>query len=109
MPTYEYACNVCSHREDKVRVIAKRDQTSACPKCSAGVMHRDVAASMRPHTDMGFQTPVYSDSLGCNPEQIPEMQRRFPHHEYLPDGRLVMRSHTERTRIIKEMGFIDRS
>jgi hypothetical protein len=64
---------------------------------------------MQPHTDPGYQTPILSDALGVHPSQIAEAQSKFPHHNFTPDGRMVIRSHTERNRILKELGFHDRN
>lgn len=108
MPTYEFVCDQCGHREDKVRAMAKRDQTSACPICSTGVLARDVLASMKPHTDTGYNQPVYSDAMGVHPSQVTEMRQKFPHHEYLDDGRAVVRSHTQREKMMRELGMHDR-
>jgi putative FmdB family regulatory protein len=133
MPRYEYACNICGHREDQVRTIANRDEPRHCPVCLntpkpvvvgevlhlrggelavdggiVGLLHRDVIASMRVHADMGYQQPILSEALAIHPSQIPEARQRFPHHEYTPDGRMVLRSHTQRNQVLRELGFHDR-
>lgn len=116
MPTYEYECSVCKHREDQVRTIAARDEVRHCPRCLAhakvenqpGVMVRDVAASMRVHTDTGYQQPIYSDSMGIEPSAVAQARRDNPHHEYTDDGRMVFRSHQQRERILRESGFVDK-
>jgi hypothetical protein len=73
-----------------------------------GLLHRDVIASMRVHADMGYQQPILSEALAIHPSQIPEARQRFPHHEYTPDGRMVLRSHTQRNQVLRELGFHDR-
>jgi putative FmdB family regulatory protein len=113
MPTYAYECPVCHHKEDQVRVIAERDQPRLCPEClvtgkADTNLVRDVCESMRVHTDMGYQTPIYSDAAGVDASQVPEMRRQFPNHEYTDDGRMVFRSHTQREKALKEIGFVDR-
>jgi putative FmdB family regulatory protein len=109
MPTYEYCCDLCNRREDQVRVIAERDNPRACPHdLCAGTLRRDVLASMKPHTDTGYNQVVYSDAMGVHPSQVQEMRQKFPHHEYLDDGRAVVRSHTQREKMMRELGMHDR-
>lgn len=123
MPLYEYACDKCGHREDNVASIADREKPWPCPKCGIvpkhgprcfkaalrplGTMRRDAVASMKPHTDTGYQSPILSNSAGINPDQIPEALAKFPHHEYTPDGRMIFRSHQARERALKDIGMID--
>jgi hypothetical protein len=52
-----------------------------------------------------FEHPVFSEALGIDPSQIQEARARFPHHDFLPDGRMVIRSTAERERIRKDLGF----
>lgn len=59
------------------------------------------------HTDRGYQTPILSEALGVNPSQINEAKQRFPHHNFTPDGRMILSSHTERRQVLKELGFRD--
>lgn len=33
MPIYEYVCNVCSHRFDKLRPVSRMDDEAPCPIC----------------------------------------------------------------------------
>jgi hypothetical protein len=66
-----------------------------------------LADSMRPHTDTGFQTEQLSDALGVHPDQIPEAQKKFPHHRFHPDGRMILGSAGERKRVLKDLGFHD--
>lgn len=113
MPTYEYVCGVCGHREDQVRRIEERDDPADCPVCPRPLpgktLERDVVGSMKAHTDMGYQSPILSESLGVHPDQIPAMKRMYPHHNYTPDGRMVLSSHSERNKVLKELGFYDKN
>jgi len=105
MPIYVYRC-LEGHQTDEVRAIANRDRSTTCPTCGkkAG---RDRVASMRPHTDTGYNVEQLSDALGIHPDQIPEAKQKFPHHNYAPDGRMIIRSHQERKRVLKDLGFRD--
>lgn len=109
MPIYEYVCLACYRRADLVRAIADRNSLEVCPSCHAGFLERDVVASMKPHTDTGYQSPILSDSLGIHPDQIGEATRRFPHHKFAPDGRMILESHQQRERVLKDLGFYDRN
>jgi hypothetical protein len=54
-----------------------------------------------------YDQPVISYSLGIPIRQLNEARRRFPHHEYRDDGRLVIRSHAERQRVLKDLGYTE--
>jgi hypothetical protein len=69
---------------------------------------RDAVASMQPKTDLGYDSPLLSDALGVHPSQIAEAKRRFPHHNFAPDGRMILGSHYERKRVLKDLGMHDR-
>lgn len=120
MPRYEYVCGLNpEHRMDQVRSIQDRDAPITCPVCDAvphpekpgganGMLQRDVIGSMPVHTtEKEYDRPLYSEALGIHPSQISEAQQKFPHHEFTPDGRMILRSHTQRERTLKELGFHD--
>lgn len=109
MPIYQYKCGVCGALDDEFRQITDRDDPSRClnRKC-IGKRIRDVVGSMRPHTDMGYQTPIFSDALGVHASQVAEAQARFPNHKFLPDGRMVFSSHSERQKVMRDLGYHDR-
>jgi putative FmdB family regulatory protein len=118
VPRYEYVCDHCGWREDQVRPISARDALEPCPACASGqrtsgtrfgLLKRDVVAGMRPHTDMGYNSPILSNSAGINPAQIPEAVQRFPHHKFTPDGRMIFESHTHRERCLRDIGLYDRN
>jgi hypothetical protein len=48
-----------------------------------------------------------SEALGVHPSQIDEARRRFPHHEFAPDGRMVIKSVAHRKKVLKELGYAD--
>lgn len=109
MPRYEYVCPVCGHREDQVRQMFERDHAEGCPVSGCqGHLERDVVAGMRAHADMGYQVPLLSDAAGVHPDQIADAKRAFPHHEFAPDGRMIFRSHSQRERVLRDLGMHDR-
>jgi hypothetical protein len=111
MPTYDYVCAACGHRETHITRIADRDTMFFHMECKVEpgiIMPRDVVGSMpRETTEQEYDQPIYSDALGVHPSQIPDAQKKFPHHEFLGDGRMVIRSHTQRKRVLKELGMRD--
>lgn len=108
MPTYTYKCKA-GHHHDRIRTIGDRDAICPCPKCGKRAK-RDVVASMegQASTDQEYVTPVYSNALAVPPSQIRQAQKRFPHHEFAPDGRMILRSHNHRKRVMRELGYMDR-
>lgn len=106
MPIYSYLCT-CGKSFDEPRSIGDRERPAMCP---CGLMaHQDKVGSMKPHTDMGYQKEILSDALGVHPCQIAEAQRRFPNHRFHPDGRMILGSHQERKKVMKELGFFDKA
>ncbi len=53
----------------------------------------------------GCGSTIYSESLGVAPNQIAEAKRKFPHHNFTPDGRMVIKGPAERRQVIKDLGF----
>lgn len=117
MPVYVYKCSVCGMTEDHLRRVADRNELPPCPVCSLDwddatnngpppELQRDITAEGG-HTDTGYQTEILSEALGIDPTQINEAKKRFPHHNFAPDGRMILSSHGERKRVLKDLGFRD--
>lgn len=70
-----------------------------CPKCEKPATRFVEGAKT------GCGTTIYSESLGVTPGQVDEAKRRFPHHNFLPDGRMVLKGPAERRQVIKDLGF----
>lgn len=112
MPTY------CFKRPDGVIVERFFPMKKGPPKsirCDDGVEARhDFAASLAgrggiSHNGGEYAKPMYSDACGCHPADVPEMQRRFPHHEYAADGRMIWRNRAHRERCLRDLGWADRN
>lgn len=120
MPVYCYICPHCGHKAEFLRQMSESGNPQVCRVCSpqaqygepAGetlyFMRRDLQAERLGSTDLPYAQPVYSDAMGINPSQIPEFRRAHPGVEVARDGRIVLRSHHERKRVMKELGFLDR-
>lgn len=123
MPVYVYKCDVCGTTEDHIRRVADRNDLPPCPACTHDTKHypggnfmeevpdvqrmqRDITAEGG-HTDTGYQNEILSEALGIDPSQISEAKKRFPHHNFAPDGRMILTSHGERKRVLRELGFRD--
>jgi len=110
MPLYCYKCPVCNRPETMLRPMRESSaEGPMCQQCSETSMVRDISAEHVNSTDQEYDRPVLSDSLGVHPSQIKDAQRRFQHHEFAPDGRMVIRSHNQYKKIRKELGFHDKA
>jgi hypothetical protein len=103
MPEYRYTCGACGKARREITVSITEKVPS--PRCCRRVMGRDYRSNVS--FKAGYDKPILSDGLGVMPNQIPEAMTLHPDREYLPDGRLVMRSHTDRNRYLKEDGYHD--
>jgi hypothetical protein len=76
-----------------------------CPLCGKPA-HRHTESDRQIGTD--YAQPVYSESAGVHPSQVNEARKANPDHEYTDDGRMVFRSHSQRKRVLKQIGMFDR-
>lgn len=96
-------------------VPAKRVNRSGVPKTvTVAGEHGRVVADFEPgaHLDsIGVPPPsAYPrtlESLGCMPNQIETMRKRFPHHDYTPEGAMVVRSRRHMERCAKDVGGLE--
>jgi len=73
-------------------------------------MTRDLPAELGDSSDFGldYRNPVLSDALAVHPEQVAQHRAAHPDIPILDDGRVVLKSHRDRQRILKKLGFHDR-
>lgn len=71
-------------------------------------MNRDLQAEQLGSTGNDFDTPILSESMGVAPSQVAEHRRTHPDIPMTNDGRVILRSHAERKRIMKRLGFFDK-
>lgn len=105
MPIYNYRCSVCGAVHTEVTTSIHQDvpQVDHC-----GVpMGRDYSLNSRHSFSAGYSKPILSDGLGVMPKQLDQARALHPDREYMPDGRLVMRSHRDRERYLREDGYHD--
>lgn len=105
MPLYSHRCGQCGHAEDFVRSMAQSADLPDCPVCHIP-MPRDIVAEhgSSKNAEAG---EYYSEALGVHPNQIAEAKRLFPHHDFLPDGRMIVRNYQHRKRVMKDLGYIE--
>lgn len=106
MPLYVYLCDACGNSISEVRSI--REETPDNMPCDCGeLMYRDYSGGTIKKP--AYDKPILSNALGINPAEMAEIKKANPHHEYTPDGRRVLRSHSEWKRALKEAGYTDKS
>ena len=105
MPIYTYSCKECGAEPEEIRPVAECEEDLECPECG-GVAKRTIGNAHT--TEQAFDRPVLSRSLAIPcPKQRAQMQKLHPDRKYLPDGRLVIKSHAQRNKILKEEGYVD--
>jgi hypothetical protein len=80
------------------------DDAVTCPSCNQAA-HQNRQSDK--HAGLDYDQPVISHTLGVPIRQLDEARRRFPHHEYTPEGKLVIRNHAERRRVLTDLGYTD--
>ncbi len=51
--------------------------------------------------------PLHSNAAGVHPSQVEEATKKFPHHQYDKEGRMVFRSKGHRRQCLKDIGMHD--
>lgn len=114
MPVYCFVCPKCGAKKEVLRPMSQSGDSLFCKDCEGPSgqcfpMHRDLQTEQLGSSGMDYDTPVYSDAMGINPDQIPAFKKAHPNVEVARDGRIVLRSHYERKRVMKELGYMDRN
>jgi hypothetical protein len=105
MPIHWYKCSKCGQEHSELTMSVQEDPPEV--KHCKVVMDRDYSVRSRHGFSAGYSTPILSDGLGVMPHQLDQARAAHPDREYTPDGRLVMRSHADRERYLKEDGYHD--
>ena len=108
MPVYDFACPKCGNF-DNICQIADRNKTTECPICGTD-SERDIEHEVQ--TCSAFDETCkehvrWSNSMGCNPRQIPEMMRRYPGSNYSPDGKLEIIGRKDKLKKMKERNVVE--
>jgi len=109
MPNYGYKCSGCNENFDGFSTVACRNEPVACPNCG-NLGYRDVEYELQTCGNFDETTKEhvrYSSSMGCNPKQIPEMERKYPGSRYTPDGRLEIIGRKDKLRKLRQRGMVE--
>lgn len=103
MPIYDYRCGTCGADFEEYAKVADYEKPSKC-ECG-GDAPRMIGL---PNTPMaGYDRPIHSNAMGINPNQVAEVQKRFPDRKYDGTGARIFRNHHERGKALKAEGFHD--
>lgn len=100
MAIFDYKCSKCGDVTE--HVLLKAEGSMPCPKCGQPAK-RIFSVGNKNH---GETHEMWSVAMGINPDQIPEMKKRFPHHEYHPvTGDLKVKNYQHQKQLAKELGM----
>ena len=78
--------------------------------CEDGVLaERSIADEHAPQKPRGGKAawPLVSKGMGVHPSQIDEAKKRFPDHEFTPEGSAVFNSSQHRKKCLRDVGYVD--
>lgn len=102
---YSHKCEKCGHAAEEFRPASEYDKLPLCPTCQVPMPRDFIADHGAPRN---AEAPEYlSDALGVHPDQIAEARKAFPHHEFAPDGRMIIRNAQHRNRVMKDLGYVE--
>ena len=107
MPVYSYQCQTCQNCMDIYRPVRDRNRSVNCRKEGCDGRAKRLFHTVN-STQQDYAQPVLSDSMGVNPDQVPEHRRNFPDVPITDDGRVICKSHHDKKRIMKILGFHDK-
>lgn len=104
MNTQIYKCSTCG-RKQTTDFICRSCQTETMRLTDERMEPPPVATFTKP----GGNWPMISNALAISPDQIHDAKRRFPHHNFRPDGAMIINSLTEYNRVLKDLGYADKN
>lgn len=108
IPEYSYRCRECNAVFRDVNTIGKR-RSSNC-ECG-GKANRDIDAELAhargSRVKQITENERWSRSMGVPRKQLAEFRKRFPNSTYDNDGRLLIKSRSDKKRQMKERGFVE--
>lgn len=104
MPTYAYWCQSCESKDERTVPVDQRNE-QRCHACH-GLMGRDFLAE-HASTRGDYVEPILSDAAGVMPSQVEQHRRDHPDIPITNDGRVIFTGHSQRKRILKELGMVD--
>lgn len=124
MPVYCFVCPKCGRKAERLRQMKDSALPEICPRGCKQLrptapeskfveweyvpMRRDLQSEQLGSTGNDFDKPILSESMGVAPSQVAEHRRLHPDIPLTADGRVILRSHGERKRIMRKLGFYDK-
>lgn len=107
MPLYDYYCEECQTKFESFSSIAGRNRPKTCPKCKAKATRdfKSELANMGHVDEMMRENERWSWSMGCNPNNIKEMCRKYPGSEYNERGQLRIKSRTHKLHEMRRRNY----
>ncbi len=104
MPMYTYVCPNCSYTDAVKKSMAHSDRSETCPECDSE-MDRDLRADV-PHVPADrYSSPIVSDALAMNPDQIAAHRRQFPDIKVTPQGQPVFDNYAKHDAYLETCNF----
>lgn len=104
MPIYSYKCLQCNKTQDEYREVRDRNKKGKCNSC--GMNNKRAFINRIQTTD--YSKEHLSDAMGVPPGQVEEHRRMFPDIPMTDDGRVIVKSHMERKKFLKQLGLRDK-
>ena len=102
MPLFDFKCEKCNDVQER---LFRKDPPILIPcKLCVGMAKRIFSLGRGPGS--GESRTIYSRSMGVHPDQIPEMEKRFPGRKYAPDGRLEVKGFEHQKKLAKEHNMV---
>ena len=103
MPAYDFECDKCETVTEDSFPISKRPPHIKCPKCG-GKAVRIFTVNSKHNAESRV---IWSKAFGINPDQIPEMMKRFPGDEYNPvTGAMRVKGFQHQKKVAKRLGMV---
>ena len=105
MPMYDFKCEDCGKIKAELipTYIEVEDACIRCPACDGDSFR---IFTLGKGVSAGEGRTMWSKAMGINPEQIQQMNKRYPHHKYHPiTGDLQVNGPVHQKKLAKELGM----
>lgn len=108
MPIYDYQCDGCGERTEKLRPMSESDAEGPPCLLGHGPMKRVFVASRK--RNKNFRTPIEMFSVAPNnPAELADLRRKCPDVKFTPELVPIAHNRPEKMRILAAVGFEERS
>ncbi len=103
MPLFDFKCEKCG--DVITDQLFRKDPPILIPcKLCPGMAKR--IFSLGRGAGSGESRTIYSRSMGVHPNQIADMEKRYPGRKYSPDGKLEVKGFQHQKRLAKEHNMV---